>query len=284
MIGRADIEDRVRAWGLREDVVEKDYVLGWVLWSIGADPVLGRTWIFKGGTCLKKCYNVTSRFSEDLDFTVVEDGPIEPDAVLAALDRVGERAGHESGIDFAAQEPVCRMRPSGRSSEGRLYYRGPRNAPSPARIRLDLTGDETVARPPIARDIDHDYPDALPAPGRVRCYSFEEVFAEKLRALGERARPRDLYDVVHLSRQAHLPDGATVREILAAKCAARGIPEPSYESIRSSPLAADIEAEWASMLAHQVNDLDGVERAWSELPGIFAWLRGEGFPESGRAR
>ena len=45
MIGRADIDDRVRAWGLREDVVEKDYVLGWVLWSIGADPVLGGTWI-----------------------------------------------------------------------------------------------------------------------------------------------------------------------------------------------------------------------------------------------
>ena len=29
MIGRADIDDRVRGWGLREDVVEKDYVLGW---------------------------------------------------------------------------------------------------------------------------------------------------------------------------------------------------------------------------------------------------------------
>ena len=52
MIGRADIDDRVRAWGLCEDVVEKDYVLGWVLWSIGADPVLGGTWIFKGGTGL----------------------------------------------------------------------------------------------------------------------------------------------------------------------------------------------------------------------------------------
>ena len=28
-----------------------------------------------------------------------------------------------------------------------------------------------------------------------RCYSYEEVFAEKVRALAERARPRDLYDV-----------------------------------------------------------------------------------------
>ena len=31
MITRLDIEERVREWGLREDVVEKDYVIGWVL-------------------------------------------------------------------------------------------------------------------------------------------------------------------------------------------------------------------------------------------------------------
>ena len=188
MIGRADLDDRVRAWGLREDVVEKDYVLGWVLWGIGADPLLGRTWIFKGGTCLKKCYIETYRFSEDLDFTVLEDGPIEPEAVLAAVERVLDRVGQESGIDFAVREPACRTRRSGTSAEGRLYYRGPRGNPGPARIKLDLTRDEIVVRPPVLRAISHDYPESLPEPGQVRCYGFEEVFAEKLRAMGERGR------------------------------------------------------------------------------------------------
>jgi predicted nucleotidyltransferase component of viral defense system len=32
----------------------------------------------------------------------------------------------------------------------------------------------------------------------VSSYAFVEVFAEKLRALGQRTRPRDLYDVVNL--------------------------------------------------------------------------------------
>ncbi len=82
MIGKVELNERVRAWGLREEVVEKDYVLGWVLWGIGADPLLSATWVFKGGTCLKKCYIDTYRFSEDLDFTVLESGPIEPDEVL----------------------------------------------------------------------------------------------------------------------------------------------------------------------------------------------------------
>ncbi len=88
MIIRADIDDRVRLWGLREDVVEKEYVLGWVLWGMGADPLLHRTWMFKGGTCLKKCHIETYRFSEDLDFTVLEDGPIERDEVIEAISRI----------------------------------------------------------------------------------------------------------------------------------------------------------------------------------------------------
>ena len=78
MISRAEIEERVRLCELREDIVEKDYVLGWVLWDIGIDPRLHDTWVFKGGTCLKKCYIETYRFSEDLDFTVLQNGPFEP--------------------------------------------------------------------------------------------------------------------------------------------------------------------------------------------------------------
>ncbi len=70
-----------------------------------------------------------------------------------------------------------------------MYYRGPRGAPGPARIKLDLTKDETVVRPPVMRPISHDYPDVLPAPAQVRCYGFEEVFAEKLRAMGSTLPP-----------------------------------------------------------------------------------------------
>lgn len=44
MIGKADIEERAREWSLRDDVVEKDYALGWVLWGIGAVAALGDRW------------------------------------------------------------------------------------------------------------------------------------------------------------------------------------------------------------------------------------------------
>ena len=276
MISRADIDDRVRRWQLREDVVEKDYVLGWVLWGIGTEPQLRDTWVFKGGTCLKKCFIETYRFSEDLDFTMLENGPIEPDEVLEAISGVLDRVNQESGIDFALREPVCRKRPSSRSAEVRVYYRGPRNTPGPTRIKFDLTKDELVVRPPVLRTINHDYPDTLPAPGQVRCYSFEEVFAEKLRAMGERSRPRDLYDIVNLFRR---PDfrrhPALVLDVLRQKSQAKAIPVPSAESIQASPMFEELKSEWENMLAHQLRALPDFDHFWAEVPHIFAWLHGE---------
>ena len=101
MISHEDIKNLVSEWQLREDIIEKDYVIGWLLWGIGTDPEISHKWIFKGGTCLKKCYIETYRFSEDLDFTVLPDGPIKIDELTPIWDRILERIGEESGIDFS---------------------------------------------------------------------------------------------------------------------------------------------------------------------------------------
>ena len=70
MIDRREILEFSRETGLAADIVEKDYVLGWLLAGIYDNRDLKNTWIFKGGTCLKKCFFETYRFSEDLDFTI----------------------------------------------------------------------------------------------------------------------------------------------------------------------------------------------------------------------
>ena len=276
MISRVDIDERVRLWGLREDVVEKDYVLGWVLWGIGTDPQLSRTWVFKGGTCLKKCYIETYRFSEDLDFTLLKGGSTDSSEVLGAVSapagprqpRVRHRLhGARAGL------PASAIRSFGRDAG--LLSEGPGTHRRPASIKFDLTKDEVVVRPPVLRLISHDYPDALPAPGQVRCYSFEEVFAEKLRAMGERARPRDLYDIVNLFRRRDFrPHGGLVLDVLRQKCETKGVPVPSTEDIRSSPMFDELEREWGNMLAHQLRALPEFDHFWAEVPRIFAWLHG----------
>lgn len=275
MITERDLRARVAEWGLRDDVVEKDYVLGWVLAGIGTEPALRDGWVFKGGTCLKKCYLETFRFSEDLDFTVLEAGPIAEDEVLGHLDLMLERIGRESGIDFTVREPRLRVRPNG-SIEGRIYYRGPRNAPSAASIRLDLTRHEQIARPPVMRPIQHLYSDQLPEPGTVRCYSLEELYAEKIRAMGERGRPRDLYDIVFLLDYPGLTNHPElISETLIAKCESKGVPVPTLELLEKSPHRAELESEWVNMLGHQLPALPPLDHYWGRLPELFRWLDGE---------
>ena len=273
MIPHQVIKNLVGQLRLREDIIEKDYVIGWLLWGIGSDPALSTSWVFKGGTCLKKCYRETYRFSEDLDFTVLPNGPVKSGDLPQIIERLLSRVYDVSGIDFAVRAPTFRDRPNGLSTEGRIYYRGPRNSPGPGSVKLDLGADEKVARPPVLREIAHAYPDELPTPGTIRCYSFEEVFAEKLRAVGERCRPRDVYDVVHLFWDPGLrADPTLIRSVLVEKCRTKNVPVPHMEDIEQSSHRAELEGEWSNMLGHQLPELPPFEHFWAELPKVFAWL------------
>src|SRR5215213_5325668 len=62
MISRRELDELRGEWSLAVDVMEKDYVLGWLLAGIAHHPALSLTWVFKGGTCLRKCYYETDRF------------------------------------------------------------------------------------------------------------------------------------------------------------------------------------------------------------------------------
>ena len=74
MIGRQEILEFAREVGID----------GWMLAGISRHPRTRDTWLFMGGTCLKKCYFETYRFSEDLDFTLVDASQVE-EAVLRQL-------------------------------------------------------------------------------------------------------------------------------------------------------------------------------------------------------
>jgi predicted nucleotidyltransferase component of viral defense system/predicted transcriptional regulator of viral defense system len=272
---RADIVERVGEWGLTEEVVEKDYVLGWMLWGIGTDPDLSNKWVFKGGTCLKKCYIETYRFSEDLDFTVLPGGPFRPEEVEPLLLRTLQRVATESGIDFSSP-PALRLRPNKTSTEGRVYYTGPRRTPQPARVKLDISADERVVRPPVLERIAHAYPDAFPSGATIRCYSFDELFAEKIRAMAQRGRLRDLYDIIKLFRLNDLwMYPREIRSALEEKCTAKAVAVPTASDFTDSPLLAELRSEWGNMLGHQLPALRPLDPFLEELSLFFAWLEGE---------
>lgn len=277
MIGKQDILDRAREWQLRPNVVEKDYVLGWILAAIAQNSETSDQWVFKGGTCLKKCYFETYRFSEDLDFTLLPDADYEAEALTQTLREVAEITHELSGITFPAHLVSVRERVDklGRKTfEGKIGYRGPLDIPGPPRLLFDLTRHEPVLAEPELRPVFHAYPDSLPDGTAVQAYRLEELFAEKTRALLERSRPRDLYDVVFLveSRGADI-DFDDARDFFRRKCEAKGLETPSSEQLLGVLRSAvELRSEWENMLSHQLPHLPPFDGHLALVANGLRWI------------
>ena len=277
MIDKREILETSEQTSLKPNVVEKDYVLGWMLAGISAHQALTERWVFKGGTCLKKCFFETYRFSEDLDFTLLDPEHLNEDFLRSVFEEIGEWIYEEAGIQIPPERIQFEVykNPRGQlSCQGKVSYIGPISPtrPPPA-IKLDLTADERIVLPPVRVPVFHPYKDAPEDGIDILAYAYEEAFAEKFRALAERTRPRDLYDVVHLFRNVDMrPEQQHFVEVLRAKCEFKGIDLPRIVDIE--PHRGELEAGWANMLAHQLPALLPVEQFWDALPEIFAWLEG----------
>ena len=278
MIDRREIIDLATAQSLLPQVVEKDYVLGWILAGIYHHEGLAENWIFKGGTCLKKCFFETYRFSEDLDFTLKDAGHLDAGFLAGAFAGIADWVYEQTGIELPAdrQEFDIYENPRGNlSCQGKIPYRGPiaprgKNIPN---IKLDLTADEHVALAPVRLPVYHPYSDAPKGGIHVIAYAYEEAFGEKVRALAERTRPRDLYDVINLYRNEEArPAPAVLLDVLRRKCEFKGIAVPDNVAALE-PHRADLEGAWDHMLGHQLPALPPVQSFWDALPEFFAWLQ-----------
>ena len=149
MIDRREILDTAARVSLNPHVVEKDYVLGWMLAGIYAHEDLADSWLFKGGTCLKKCFFETYRFSEDLDFTLMDASHLDEAFLKRVFAEVGEWVYDRTGIEVPADRQQFEIftNPRGTiSCQGKLSYCGPVSSRVGGlpRIKLDLTADERV--------------------------------------------------------------------------------------------------------------------------------------------
>jgi predicted nucleotidyltransferase component of viral defense system len=281
MIDRAEILAVAGDLSLTPDVIEKDYVLGWLLAGIYGHHALARAWIFKGGTCLKKCYFETYRFSEDLDFTISDQSHLNAEFLTSAFREVATWIYDETGIEIPADHlrfEVLRNPRGGVSCEGRVYYNGPlQRAGSLPRIKLDLTADEVLVLDPVERPVGHPYSDVPDGGIIARCYAYEELLAEKVRALAERTRPRDLYDVINLFRYGEFrPAVSAVVHVLKRKCAFKGIPFPTLAGLAGT--VQELTADWRAMLSLQLPALPPFESFWNALPEFFSWLESGAAP------
>ena len=245
-----------------ESVLERDYCLSWFLVGLSRSPLRSRL-IFKGGTALRKCYFPDYRFSEDLDFTLVEEVPFE--TIRKDLDAAFEGSYRDSGVLF-------RYARSDRQSHTNshtfyLSYEGPLGGlPSGKEAKTDITIREKLIYPIEERPVLRAYKEYEDIPGNavVKVYSLKEIAAEKVIAVCDRARnePRDLYDLWYLCEQAHM-DLAEVTDAIAGKLEFRG---QTIETIRGrlETKHGRLQRLWNQRLAGQMATLpefDGVFRA-----------------------
>ncbi len=181
-----------------EAVLERDYCLAWFLVGLSRSSVRGKL-AFKGGTALKRCYFGDYRFSEDLDFSLVEGLPVEE--ILGALDGVYDDVRRSSGIvfRFSREDRAEHLN----SHTFYMAYEGPLPSASTKEVKVDVTISERFVCPlqerPVVRGYEEyaDLPEGCP----VTVYSLDEIAVEKAVALTDRARnePRDLYDLWYLT-------------------------------------------------------------------------------------
>lgn len=279
MIEKSEILKMAAGLDLNPDTVEKDYVLGWVLFGIHHHKAT-YNWAFKGGTSLKKCFFETFRFSEDLDFTLFDPSHISDEFLLQTFTEITDYLAEEVGIEFFKDKFKFKIIDKGDgkySAQGKIHFNGPlRRKQKVATIKLDLTTDEIVVLQTVKRKVDHPFTDEPESGIFANCYAFEEVVAEKIRALAQRARPRDLYDVVHFFRNRQMIDKPTlVYNVLSKKCEYKGIEIPTFQHIEEHEKLDELEPQWEYMLSHQLSHLPSFESFWVDLSPFFDWLEGQ---------
>ena len=266
--------------GVLKSTIEKDWALGHFLDAIFTLPELRQKLIFKGGTCIKKCYIPEYRFSEDLDFTSTDkEFKLTRTHLTEILNLIQQRIEMPVHIE-SLKEMVYKDQLAG--YEATIKYWGPdhrRNeAPAPpqrwlTKIKMEITLYELMLFPISEKDITHLYSDKLTHNAhRVPCYCIEEVLAEKIRALIQRSytAPRDFYDIWYLSKHFTELDYKPVVKAFHKKLAFKGHSFKGIKQLINPEHDKHLSAAWKNSLAHQIpGELPPFETVKDELLVLF---------------
>ena len=249
MITQREISRKAFQARKQDRVVEKDYVVTWLLLGI-SDSTLRNILAFKGGTALKKAYFEDYRFSEDLDFTVLSN--LEVDRLLELLSEVFSSLAGEVALMFRTDDRKIEARADSLS----LYvdFVGPlQGALGSRNIKLDFTYSEDLVYPLKQRVISAHYSDCDDVSRSLNVYSLEEVLVEKLCALIGRTEPRDLYDVHFLLGSGGL-DYQSIAQGFKSKAASKNV-DPGRLSQVLRERESTLARLWETRLALQVEPL-----------------------------
>jgi len=256
MIKPGEIQKKATQSGVRDTQIEKDYVLSWLLKGISQQSNLSKAILFKGGTVLKKVYFEDYRFSEDLDFTLM-NSEVTNEEIFTWFEEVFIIIRDEANIPL---EIIDNNEHDDGGINFYISYRGPLGGQgSNKKVKVDISRNELLVFQPVTKDVLINYSD-LEA-HQLLCYPLEEVLVEKMRCVMQRMEARDFYDLWYLleEHQMAMEDYPVEFE---AKCKSKGLSAVNFSKLLAQRLP-QYKARWKGSLSEQIKDLpdfDQVER------------------------
>jgi predicted nucleotidyltransferase component of viral defense system len=162
--------------------VEQDLIISRTLVEIFSDNFLRKNLAFRGGTALHKLYlNPAPRYSEDIDLVQITEGPIKP--ILERLNKV---------ITFFEEDRRTQVRGHGAKA---LYRFTSEYEEIRMRLKLEINCQEHFSVLGWA-----DFPFELESEwfsgkAQIKTYNINELLGTKFRALYQRSKGRDLFDL-----------------------------------------------------------------------------------------
>lgn len=251
--------------------VEQDLVISRALVDIFSHPLLSTTLAFRGGTALYKLHiQPPARYSEDIDLVQVDAQPAGP--IMDAL--------HETLDPWLGK-------PRYKQTEGRVtftYRFASEDAPPvPLKLKVEINTREHFAvhgfhQVPFAVDSRWFAGDC-----KVLTYDLDELLGTKLRALYQRKKGRDLFDM-DVALTTGLADAERIVAAFSAymdhgdQAVARAVFEQNlHEKLNDPQFAADIQPLLTQ--GDQWDQRSAADRVFSELLSRLPGAPWPGVPE-----
>jgi len=160
--------------------IEQDLIICRALVELYTHPVVAKNLAFRGGTALFKLHLLPARYSEDIDLVQMQAGPIGP-----IMDAVQEKINPWLGI------------PKRKQSEGRvtLIWRVESEEGLPLRLKVEINSREHFAVLGYQQFEFRMVSRWHTGSALISSYRIDELLGTKLRALYQRKKGRDLFDL-----------------------------------------------------------------------------------------
>ena len=221
--------------------VEQDLIISRVLVELYRDPHIQESLVFRGGTALNKLFlKSPARYSEDIDLVQKNPRPIGQ-----TIDSIRELLKPWLG-DPKRKLTQCSIK---------LIYKYESINKLPAKLKIEINTTEHFLVLPLKKvrfSVDSEWFDDA---SNITTYQIDELIATKLRALYQRRKGRDLFDLWYVTKQK-LIRLDRVFDIFTRYCMNGGINISSEEFIKNLALKKsrpDFQADMNALLPPTLN-------------------------------